>query len=1167
MNKSAIKNFAVSARRKLIEQVKQKAFEIGITEEKIVDLPEVDGHVIVNGVPQNGTFKEQRNKLKDKIKSKISDTVNYKEGYGQVMEEVAYMWFNRFIALRYMEVNDYLPTGVRVMSSIDPSRKEPDIIREALNVDLKLDKNKIYDFQDKNDTEGLYKYLVIKQCNALNEILPFMFEKIADYTELLFPSGLLMEGSVIRNMVETIDEEDWKEVEIVGWLYQYYISEKKDEVFEGLKQNKKISKENIPAATQLFTPKWIVQYMVENSLGRLWLESHPNEELKAGLKYYLEEAEQEPEVQKQLDELKNPNLNPLDIKILDPCCGSGHILVYAFDVLYEIYKSYGYLEEDIPKLIIENNLYGLDIDDRAAQLACFAVMMKARSKSSSIFTDKLKLNMLSIQESNAIPAGAIDYFLSGKEREKQKSVTKEEVEYLIEVFNDAKEYGSILDVKPIDFAALERRIEEIRNSLPEYTYEIDYKRIILENLPPIIEQAKIMSRQYDVVCTNPPYMGSKGMNANIKTFLNREYFSTKTDLFSVFMIRGFSYANKRGHIGFVTPYVWMFISSYEELRKYIIENKAISSLIQLEYNAFEVACVPVCSFTLRNYNSDLNGHYINLTNYIGIDIQPVKVIEAVEEPAVKYRFSTNTKVFSEIPGSPIAYWISNQITDLFKTNNSIKNFCTLKSGTSTSGKNDELFRFWFEIIIDKINFMTTSYKNICSKWVPMNKGGAYRRWYGNMHFVTDVVFCSKGENEFDKAITWSDINSHYFSARLHKEGSVANNVSKRLYVEEKYFLYILGYFNSIVVNKLLDLIIPTLHFDVGYIGKLPLTIIEEGYELNQINSFVDNSIEMSKTDWDSFETSWDFKQHPLLIYKETASTIQEAFKIWSIFTEQQFNQLKENEEELNRIFIGIYGLQDELTPEVEDKDITIRKANRERDIKSFISYAVGCMLGRYSLDEEGLVYAGGDFDINRYKAFKVDTDGVIPILDDEYFDDDIVTRFVEFVKVTFGDDCLSENLDYIAKTLGKKSSETSRDTIRRYFLKDFYKDHVQTYKNRPIYWMFTSGKNKAFNALIYMHRYKPTTVSTIRTDYIHDLQSKLEAEKKRLINVISDNDSNKEVNAARKKLQNLEKQMQELKKYEEVIHHLADQHIEIDLDDGVKVNYAKFKEVLETIKL
>src|SRR5690554_1466885 len=623
MDKTAIRNFAVKARRKLIEDITHKAYEIGITKDKILDIETFDGGFRVKGRENGKTFK----KYELKQRNKLIQNIQYK-GFEQVIEEVAYTWFNRFIALRFMEVNNYLPTGVRVLSSIEEGKTEPAIIQEALNIDLDLDPEIVYRLQDSNDTEDLYRYLLVKQCNQLGKIMPSVFEEIADYTELLLPDKLLAEGSVIRDLVEEIEEYDWKielneeeqkreaekgehGIEIIGWLYQYYISEKKDEVFAGLKKNKKITKENIPAATQLFTPKWIVKYMVENSLGRLWLESHPNEELKAQWEYYLEEAEQEPEVQKKLDELKDPNLNPEDIKVLDPAMGSGHILVYAFDVLYEIYLSAGYSEREIPTLILEKNLYGLDIDDRAGQLATFALLMKARSKNRRIFRHKPKMNLCSIQESNDIPKESIEYLVSPKETKLEKHFHRGDVEYLIEVFHDAKEYGSILDVKKIDFDALEKRIEEIRSNVPEDLFELQYREVILEKIPPLIQQAKIMSQKYDVVCTNPPYMGKKSINPKLGEYLEYNYPKSKSDLYATFIEKCLSFTSGKGYTAMITMQSWMFLSSYKNIREDILSSYTISSMVHLgpaafdDLRAFNVLTTAFCirKSLLKSYNT------------------------------------------------------------------------------------------------------------------------------------------------------------------------------------------------------------------------------------------------------------------------------------------------------------------------------------------------------------------------------------------------------------------------------------------------------------------------------------------------------------------------------------------------------------------------------------
>lgn len=1199
MDKTAIRNFAVKARRKLIEDITHKAYEIGITKDKILDIETFDGGFRVKGRENGKTFKKYELKQRDKLIQNIKH-----KGFEQVIEEVAYTWFNRFIALRFMEINNYLPTGVRVLSSIEEGKTEPDIIQEALNIDLDHDPEIVYRLQDSNDTEDLYRYLLVKQCNQLGKIMPNVFEEIADYTELLLPDKLLAEGSVIRDLIEEIEEYDWKieldeeekkqeaekgehGIEIIGWLYQYYISEKKDEVFAGLKNNKKITKENIPAATQLFTPKWIVKYMVENSLGRLWLESHPNEELKAQWKYYLEEAQQEPEVQKQLDELKDPNLNPEGIKVLDPAMGSGHILVYAFDVLYEIYLSAGYSEREIPTLILEKNLYGLDIDDRAGQLATFALLMKARSKNKRIFRHKPKMNLCSIQESNDIPKEAIEYLVNPKETELEKHIHRGDVEYLIEVFHDAKEYGSILEVKKIDFDALEKRIEEVRNNVPENLFELQYREIILEKIPPLIEQAKIMSQKYDVVCTNPPYMGRRGMNPKLMKYLDNNFKDSKTDMFAVFMEKNDKYLKNNGLMGMINQHSWMFLSSYERLREKLISNRTIYNMVHLGAHAFEEIggeVVQTTVFVTTNTNvPEYKTTYVRLVDFKSqFDKEEAFLLG-------ENRYVIKKEGFQKIPGWPIAYWISKNMRRVFEKGIPLEKLAAPRQGLAT-GNNNKFLRLWHEVSNIQIGLSmesTEQFHNSGLKYAPYNKGGEFRKWYGNYEYI--IKFDKENYNElsrvgnhlpsrqyyFKQSITWSFVSISYFGVRFSPAGSVFDVGGSSVFPPEDIIYYLTGLMCSKISTKLMNILNPTINFQVGDVKRIPV-LVSNKYKPS-IDGLVEKNIEISKTDWDSFETSWDFKKHPILAYKKEADTIEAAFTNWSNFAENQFNQLKANEEELNRIFIEIYGLQNELTPELADEDITISKADRERDIKSFISYAVGCMFGRYSLDEEGLIYAGGDFDdkfrlrdgqweIKTKEGWKksrvnIVEHNVIPIADGDYYEDGILERFVDFVKVSFGEETLEENLDYIAETLGRKANETSRQTIRRYFLKDFYKDHVNTYKNRPIYWLFDSGKQNGFKALIYMHRYDSSTVARVRTDYLHSLQKKYEAEINHLDILIDSDISEREKAAARKKKETILKQIEECRLYDEVIAHVANQRIEIDLDDGVKVNYAKFQGV------
>lgn len=1157
MNKSAIKNFAVRARNRLIEDITQKAYELGITKNEIKGIETFEGGFKIKGLDNSKTYKKYEAKQREKLVSNIRE-----KGFEQVIEEVAYTWFNRFIALRFMEVNEYLPNGVRVLSSVEEGKTEPDIIKEALNIDLDIDKELVYKLIDENDTEDLYKYLVIKQCNQLGEIMPMVFEEISDYTELLLPDNLLAEASVIRDLVESIEEDDYKDqVEIIGWMYQYYISEKKDEVFADLKKNKKITKENIPAATQLFTPKWIVKYMVENSLGRLWLESHPDEELKAQWKYYLEEAEQDPEVQKKLDELKNPNLNPEDIKLLDPSCGSGHILVYAFDVLYDIYLKYNYSERDIPQLILEKNLYGLDIDDRAGQLAVFALMMKARSKNRRIFRKKIELNVCSIQESNGIPKEAIEYLVSPKDTTIEKTINKDDVEYLIDVFMDAKEYGSILEVKKIDFDAIERRIEEIKEGGTLDLFEFQHREVILEKLPNIIKQARIMSDKYDIVCTNPPYMGRKGMNGLLTQYIDKKYPDSKFDLFAVFIEKGFEYSKKAGYNTMVTMQSWMFLSAYEKFRRTILENKTIINLIHMDNMVMGIA-FGTSATVFRNSNFL---KYRSVYDYITLDdLNEDGEISKLPCYSKRYNIVENQDYF-KIPDYPIAYWISMNIRNLFKKETIFK--YSISDGQNVTGNNDKFLRNFWEVSKSTIG------KG--EKWLFYAKGGGYRKWYGNLEYVINWSEEARQHYKTDKicriipeylwykeGVTWGLVTSGVSSFRLLPRDTTFDKAGSSIFVKDIDTNYILGFLNTIVAYHLLKILNPTVSLQVKNVRSLPLKVDNKSYE--RVMELVSQNIVITRYEWDTFETSWDFKKHPLLTYSTLNNEfngikIESAFHRWVEFTNEQFEKLKNNEEELNKIFIEIYGLQDELKSEVDNSDISISKADQEREIRSFISYAVGCMFGRYSLDEEGLIYAGGQLDINKYKSFIPAKDNVLVIADDDYFEDDIVNKFVEFIKITYGEKTLEENLDYIAETLGMKSGETSRQSIRRYFLKDFYNDHVRTYSKRPIYWLFDSGKQNGFKALIYMHRYDSSTVARVRTDYLHKLQKKYEAEVKRLDILIESDLSAREKAAAMKKKDSINRQILECLVYDQVIAHIANQKIDIDLDDGVKVNYDKFQ--------
>lgn len=1168
MNKSALKNFAIEARRELIQKIESKALKIGITEDKIKKAEiESSDAIYIDGKQLSGLEKKQREKLVGRIRE---------IGYRRVIEEAAYTWFNRFTALRFMEVNNYLPTRVRVLSSSNPDNTEPDIIKEALNVDLDVDKEFVYELKLDGKTEELFKYLIIKQCNSLHKILPFMFETIEDYTEILFPEGILSKDSFLRKMTDTseIPESDWEQVEIIGWLYQYYISEKKDQVFADLKKNIKISKENIPAATQLFTPNWIVRYMVENSLGRIWLESYPDSPLKSEWKYYLDEAEQEEEVKKKLEEIRYKNVNPEEVTFLDPCCGSGHILVYAFDVFYSMYLEKGYIPHEIPKLILEKNLFGLDIDDRAAQLAAFSVMMKAREKSRRVFNQDIKLNITSIQEMNWMTDEHIEVLIDKNAPSEEQAKQRGTLMYLRETFKDAKDYGSILDVRALDLSYFETQLELFADdSLDQGDIQERIIKIeVVDKLRSIIHQSNILINKFDVVCTNPPYMGSSGMNNKLAGFLKENFPNTSSDLSTVFMESASRRCVSQGYISMINIPTWMYLSSFEGYRKLTLENATIINLVHLGRGVFGSDFGSV-TFVLRNrFTSRYKGRYKKL-------FDKKSSVDSNEEKNLKF-FDVRNDYFNVqenfyvVNGCPIAYNMSESVIKAFKVGEVLNDICEPRQGLAT-GDNNYYLRSWYEVDFDKIGFdltCTDDFFETGKLYAPYNKGGSFRKWYGNCEFIIKFdekhyEMLSKVGNKlpskqyyFKECLTWSKVTIGGFSMRYLPNGFVFDVSGCSLFTKDDLLEVLLGFLNSKVASLILSFLSPTVNYEVGHIKSIPLLIPKDKEHVKEI---VRECINISRKDWDTFETSWGFTRHPLIKFNNTK--LEEAYFQWETYSQERLSLLKRREEEINNIFIQTYGLESELVSEVKESELTIETSDKTKDIKSLISYSVGCIFGRYSLDEEGLIFAGGQFNPERYKSLKTDEDNILPILSGAYFEDDIVSRIVEYVEVAFSKETLNENLEFIAESLGKKDHETARETIRRYMLNDFYKDHVQTYKKRPIYWLFTSGKQKAFNCLIYMHRYDKTTLSRIRTDYVHPLQMRMEAERKNLLNVIEGNGTAREISSARKQLKDLDKKIEELKEYEELLHHKADMQIEIDLDDGVVVNYAKFEGLLAKI--
>ena len=1144
MDKKRIAQFSDTLRNRLLEDTTKRAAYYRILPDSIQSVDdEFEDSIVIGGKVFNKNIKHKREQLVREIKEK---------GYTQVMDEVTYTWFNRFVALKFMEVNGYLP--VAVFSSDEAGKHEPDILTRSLSLDfLDIDRDAVIDLKSEGKDEELYRYLILRLCNYLNDIMPFLFESIEDYTELLFPERLLHTDSILVDLNDIIDEADWREVEVIGWIYQDYIAPRKEKVFADLKKNIKISKENIPAATQLFTPKWIVKYLVENSVGRLWLESNPNSDLQSKFRYFIEQETRPPE--KRI-------LSPEEISVLDPAKGSGHILVYAFEVLYEIYRSQGYLESEIAPLILNKNLYGLEIDDRAAQLAGFSLMMKARMYDKELFNKKVDLNLCAIQETRD------DCTLS---RERYPQLCR-----LWDFFIDAKDYGSILKVERFDVENLGDEVELLKR---DGTLDSVFVGSKVEHL---VQQAEIMGRKYDCVVTNPPYMGSGGMNSKLNKFVKNEYPYSKSDLMTCFMEKGFEFLSDNGFLAMINIPSWMFLGSYQTLREKILEKYTIYSLLHNGRGIFGSDFGTVSFiFNKRKYNN-FNGIYRRL-------FKKQSAVNSIQQKEMWFldenfgSYSSNQDDFLKISGSPIAYWATKKMMKIFTNSKIISDISDVKLGISP-GKTDHFLRQWYEVAQININFSIVNRNQTLNdvKWYPCNKGGLFRKWWGNQENIINWKndgneirnfkdkngrLRSRPQNlnyQFLENISCSRVSIGDIAFRFYPTGMLFTDSATSIFkVNEK--KVVLSLLNTKIILNFIKCINPTLNYQPGDISRLPIIIPDSDEKKSNINHLTQQCIDISKEEWDSRETSWDFTTNELLRHK-TTNMIEDAYNTYCSYWKDQFFKLHSNEEELNRIFIDIYDLTDELTPDVPLKEITILKQEsdikdgelvfkKETLVKQFISYAVGCMFGRYSPNKEGLILANQGETIDNFRekvpdaSFMPDDDNIIPILEYEYFTDDIVSRFREFLKATFGAESLAENLEFIAGALSKskKGGGSPEKVIRDYFLKSFFKDHVKMYKKRPIYWLFTSGKGRGFNALVYMHRYDRETLAKMRTDYLLKLEDKLDAR----IGMLGDE------SAAEKG--RLGKQVEELMDYDAVLNNKSLQLIDIDLDDGVKVNYAKFE--------
>lgn len=1213
MNTANIKKYAPKARARFIDTMTRQAARVGISPDgkggAVIAPLEQKGDVLVM-TAQDGQTHTVPAHLK-RAREALAAWVQ-RDGFTQAIEQAAYSWFNRLCAIRYMEVHGYLDHGRRVLSGAGGEAGQFQILDECLEVDLPgLDTARVRELKlDGTQDETLYRELLLAQCHALHEAMPFLFEPLDDASELLLPNNLTKTDSLIRELVEVIPEADWQDVEVIGWLYQFYISEKKDQVI-----GKVVKSEDIPAATQLFTPNWIVQYLVQNSVGRQWLQTYPGSPLKGQMLYYIEPAEQEPEVQAQLDAITPASLDPETIKVLDPACGSGHILVEAYNVLKAIYEERGYRTRDIPQLILENNLFGLDIDDRAAQLAGFALLMQAREDDRRILTRNVRLNVLAMQSSQHLDAYTLwrDLNLTGDWHQgqsqslfdsEQQDLSSNDATYkliadLIERFQDAKTFGSLIEVPNEWEAPLKALLEE----LTELSNSGDImQKAAVQRLVPMVQQAWVLAQRYDAVVANPPYMGSKYQTPAVKKYLKDAYKGYEKDLFSAYIVRNLDFAKEHGQLGFMTPFVWMFISSYEQLRKRLIEEDVISSLIQLEYSGFDGATVPICTFTLsKGHIASYTGSYIRLSDFRGSANQGPKTLEAIQNRECGWFYDVKPDDFKKIPGSPVAYWVSDKIRQLFAQGQPIGELAAPRKGNTTTD-NDRFLRFWPEVSFEKVGLYhedSSAFSDLSKKWCPYNKGGGFRKWYGFNEYLVNWNENGKEIKEiphsvianeqyfFRRGLTWSTVTSGRFSIRRFDNGYIFDNGGCCIFGENETLESLLPFMNSKVFVALFSQINPTLNFQSGEVAKVPF-IPSKNYHGLQIG------YDWSKKDWDQYETSWDFTKNPLLPEGYESEILSLSYVRLREGNKTTTQDLKHAEEENNRIFIEAYGLKNEVSSNVLLKEVTLTgnphyryggdRSDEELEtllqcdtLKELISYAIGCMMGRYSLDEPGLILASQGETVRDYLAqipepsFAPDDNSIIPLTDQEWFPDDATNRFRDFVRTVWGEEHLQENLDFVAESLclhaiKPKKGEAALDTIRRYLSTQFFKDHLRTYKKRPIYWLFSSGKQKAFECLVYLHRYNESTLAEMRTDYVIPLTTKLAGYVEKLEQDKDASTSAAEAKSIEKELSKFYKQQAELNTFDEKLRHYADQRISLDLDDGVKVNYGKFGDLLAEVK-
>lgn len=1201
METKHLKKYAPEARREFIEAVTNKAAVYGLLpKDEVLPMQEEGDVVIIGDRPFPRSVAKQRKELEERIR---------KEGFQQFIEAIAYTWFNRFVAIRYMEFHGYLDHGYRVLSHPE-GKSTPEILENAERIELPgLKRDEVVDLKlDGDKDEQLYQMLLLAQCNALHKAMPFLFESIKDGTELLLPDNLLHTDSLVRTLVNNIPEEQWKNVEIIGWLYQFYISEKKEEVI-----GKVVKSEDIPAATQLFTPNWIVKYLVQNSLGRQWVATYPDSPLKQQMEFYIEPAEQSTEVQQQLNEITPDGLDPEELTLLDPACGSGHILVEAYDLFKAIYSERGYRPRDIPKLILTKNLFGLEIDDRAAQLSAFALMMKARTDDRGIFGQDVQPNVLSIQESKGLdakeitdalneavlvdeppPSGELfdeiadekSPLLSRKNLSKAGDISQADVAHLIDLFEDGKTFGSLIQIP-----------ETLSDKLPEIAFRIEHvmksgkllEQAAATSFQPIVRQANVLCPRYNAVVANPPYIGSKGMNTILKRYAKEHYADFKADAFAMFINRCAELTSKDGSVGLMTPFVWMFIRTYLPVRKLLVEENTIHSLVHPEYHAFfDSAYVPICTFVFDKRHIDQTGHYFDLREFYGADQQPKKLLEAIRHGNCGWHYKVAASEFTHIPGEPLVYWLPRSLRDCFDKGVKLEHVAEPRIGMATCD-NERFLRLWFEVPFSSIKFHAKSRTEALEsgrKWFPHHKGGEFRRWYGNLEYVVnwendghelqttkhptaDRVRAHNFNLDqiFKPAIVWTSVTSSDPSFRLSEHGFLYDAASGLCPVkDDANTKVILGILNSSLVNRLQPALNPTLNLVPGDLNRIPVLLDES---MGDLSENVDKLIELYKTDWNLLETAWDYARNPLLSEAHQLGSLVSSYHQFTEDCSARRHSALSHEVSCNRIISAAYQVVGDIPTSCLKTDLPLHEPSEEDECLRLISYSIGCMMGRYSLDEPGLIYAhsgNAGFDVTKYNTFPADEDGIIPITDTTWFSDDAANRFERFVRTGWPEEYLEDNLCFVSQSIGKRKGEASRECIRRYLATGFYKHHLSMYKKRPIYWLFSSGKQRAFQCLVYLHRYNAGTLSRMRTEYVVKLQGKINSR----IDQLEDDIPAANNTSHRKKLEKerdiLVKQREELQEFDEKLRHYADQRIELDLDDGVKVNYGKFGDLLADVK-